>query len=342
MSNPFLQSVLKPLASVFPAEKFVSGNKHRLIFPFWHAVSDTPPPHLSQLYPVPSISNFIHDLDFLLKNFRPASPELVLDYVKNKNRSSSKQFLPTFDDGLSECYFHIAPILKQKGIAAAFFINPEFVNNRNLFHRHKASLLLDRLNSGKIRPAGEIEMERLIRQKYPEATPEVFLRKASFADHQLLDQLAQVADLDFHEFLEKEKPYMSLEQIRQLQADGFLIGAHGMDHREFFEATETEIISQMTASLNFLKNEIHPPIFSFAFPFTDFQVPDSVFEQIFKPGMFDLSFGTAGIKDDKWPGHLQRIPMETGKFSSGKQRIRTEYLAYFVKKMMGKQNVQRQ
>ena len=341
MNNPILQSVLKPLASVFPAEKIVSGNIHRLIFPFWHAVSDTPPPHLSQLYRVPAISDFLIDLDFLMQNFRPASPEKIVNFLKNNDHSVPKQFFPTFDDGLSECYFHVAPILKQKGIPAAFFINPEFVDNRNLFHRHKASLLLNRLNSGRTSPAGKIETERLIRQKYPEISPEIFLRKASYTDHQLLDQVAPVVELDFQEFLKKEKPYMSLEQIRELQADGFLIGAHGTNHREFFLTTETEMKSQIAASLNFLKNEIRPPLFSFAFPFTDFRVPDSVFEQIFKPGMFDLSFGTAGIKDDKWPAHLQRIPMETGKFRNGKQRIRTEFLAYFVKKLLGKQNVQR-
>ncbi len=341
MSRQQIQTLLSPLARMLPIEKLVSG-KHRFIFPFWHVVSDIPPAHLSQLYRVPSVSDFIRDLGFLQKNFLPATFDQVVNYASSGNSPGEKYFFPTFDDGLSECFYQIAPILKKKKINAAFFINPEFIDNKMLFHRHKASLILNRLSSGKVKSTAKTEAERIIHQKNTNISLELFLRQSRFSDHLILNQLAEVFEINFREFLAQEKPYMTLSQILQLQADGFLIGAHGMDHREFFEASESEIMDQIKFSHNFLKEEINPPIKAFAFPYTDFGVPDSVFEQANQFNLWNLSFGTAGIKDDKWDNHLQRIPMESDDFRDARQIIRTEYLAYFLKKALGKNKVSRQ
>ncbi|MFA5327562.1 MAG: polysaccharide deacetylase family protein [Prolixibacteraceae bacterium] len=342
MSQQRIQSILSPLAGILPLEKMVPGRKHRFLFPFWHAVSDIPPAHLMHLYRVPSVSDFVRDIDFFLKNFRAATTEQLIEHAYTGNKSQEKYFFPTFDDGLSECFHQIAPILKKRGISAAFFINPEFVDNKILFHRHKASLIINQLSSGKASSLAKSEAERILQQQSATKTLDSFLQQSSFSDHSMLDQLAAVFEIDFPEFLAREKPYMTLAQIKQMQSDGFLIGAHGLDHREFYHASASEIIHQISSSIDFLMKEINPPIKSFAFPFTDFGVPDSVFEQVLQAGLWDLSFGTAGIKDDIRAHHLQRIPMEAGDFTDARQLIRTEYLAWFLKKIIGKNKVRRQ
>jgi len=342
MSLSQIQHILSSVAEIIPMEKLIFSKRHRFIFPFWHVVSDIPPTHLSQLYRVPSTSDFVRDLDFFQKNFTPASVGQVVDFINDKNSRSGKYFFPTFDDGLSECFYQIAPILKEKGICAAFFINPEFVDNKMLFHRHKASLILNRLSSGRINHATRTEAELVIHQKDTNKSLEQFLHQSSFSDHVLLDRLATIFEIDFGEFLAQKKPYMTLDQIKQLQADGFLIGAHSMSHPEFFNATEDEMSDQIISSLKFLINEIHPTIKSFAFPFTDFRVPDSVFDTIHQSGLCDLSFGTAGIKDDRWRNLVQRIPMESFDFKDARQLIRTEYLSYLLKIAVRKNKVRRQ
>ncbi len=95
-------------------------------------------------------------------------------------------------------------------------------------------------------------------------------------------------------------------------------------------------ISEFERDLDFLMKKINPPIKTVAFPFTDFKVPNSVFEKANIDRLWDVSFGTAGIKDEAMPNHLQRIPMEPVVSKDGKQVIRTEYVWYYLKSIFEK------
>jgi len=342
MSNEPFKRIISSLTGFLPVEKLISANELRFVLPFWHAVSDTPPPHLSQLYHVPSISAFEQDLDFLLMNYKSASVDDVVKHSITRKNPVQNLFFPSFDDGLAECYHVIAPILKKKGISAAFFINPSFVDNKTLFHRHKASLILNTISERKSNISEIKKAEQLLQQRFISKNIHQFLHQATYTDHSTLDEMAKILELDFDHFLVHNQPYMTLDQIKELQEDGFLIGAHGMDHREFFLSSEDEIMDQITASMEFLIQEINPSIKTFAFPFTDFKVPDSVFEKAKLVNLWDVSFGTAGIKDENLQHHLQRIPMESSKSSNGKQIIRTEYIWYYFKSVFGKNKVSRQ
>ena len=341
MSSKPIKRIIAALTGFLPVEKLIPPNGHHFVLPFWHAVSDAQPPHLSRLYRVPTISEFEHDLDFLLMNYKPASVEDVLKFAITKEKSKKNLFFPSFDDGLSECYHVIAPILKKKGIAAAFFINPTFVDNKILFHRHKASLILNVIGKPKTNTSEIKEAEQLLRQRFINKDLQQFLHQAAYTDHSILDEIAKIFGLDFNHLLTHNQPYMTLTQIKELQEDGFLIGAHGMDHREFFLSSEEEIMAQISASMEFLIREINPPIKTFAFPFTDFKVPDTIFKKTNQAKLWAASFGTAGIKDETMQNHLQRIPMESGESRVGKKVIRTEYVWYYLKSVFGKNKVRR-
>lgn len=342
MSSEPIKRIISLLTGFLPVEKLIPSKGQRIVSPFWHAVSDSPTPHLLNLYQVSKISEFERDLDFLLKNYKPALVEEVLRYAIAGKKTDRNLFFPSFDDGLSECYHIIAPILKRKGICAAFFINPSFVDNKALFHRYKASLILSIISHKKTKPSVLKEVQQLLLQWSNHKNLKKFLHQASYKDHLILDQIANIFEFDFDHFLRQNQPYMTLGQIKELQDDGFLIGAHGMDHREFFLSSEEEMMAQITNSMEFLVQEVNPPIKSFAFPFTDFKVPDKIFDKAIEAKLWNLSFGTAGIKDEKMPCHLQRIPMESRKSTDGKHIIRTEYLWYYLKSFFGKNKVNRQ
>lgn len=335
MSNNLSEQLFVLSARCFPVEKYIQKGNHRFIFPFWHVVSDVPLPHWSQLYCVPGVEKFERDLDFLLKHYKPASFEDVSRYAST-GETHRKLLFPTFDDGMTECFTVIAPILKKKGIQAAFFINPEFVDNKMLFHRHKASILLNQIRNNKVKKEAVKYAEQMIRPNIHQ-----FLEQAVYSDHSGLDQLADILGIDFQDYLNRQKPYLSLEQIRNLQTDGFLIGAHSMDHREFFLSSESEILNEISASMSFILREVNPPDKLFAFPFTDFFVPDRVFEKAIELNLWDISFGTAGIKDEPLPRHIQRIPMESKNENDAKIMLRKEYLEYFIKKILGRNIVHR-
>jgi len=342
MTNKSIKRIISPLSGIIPIEKLILPSRHRFILPFWHAVSDSPLPHLSQLYRVQTIAEFERTLDFLLMNYKPASAQDLLRLVTTRGKLEKRLFFPSFDDGMAECYHLIAPLLKKKGIQAAFFINPLFVDNKTLFHRHKASLILNILEEQKSTATELKEANQLLQKRFNNSDLYEFLHHTVFTDHWLLDKIAKIFDVDFDHFRTHLQPYMTLGQIKELQEDGFLIGAHGMDHCEFFLSSEEEIMHQITSSMDYLIQEVNPLIKTFAFPFTDFNVSDTIFEMANKDKLWDLSFGTAGIKDETMPNHLQRIPMESSENADGKRVIRTEYIGYYLKSVFGKNKVRRQ
>ena len=342
MSFASVKRTVSTLSGILPFEKLMLLNKHGFVLPFWHAVSDEPLPHLSKLYRVPTTGEFEQSLDYLLKNFKPANAEDLIRLSESRGKSDKKLFFPSFDDGLSSCYEVIAPMLKRKGIQAAFFINPAFVGNHDLFHRHKASMILNAIDQQKSNPSKIRQTGQLLQQRFNNQNLHEFLHRTVYTDNWLLDQVARIYDINFGQFLKENQPYMTLEQIKELQAEGFIIGAHGMDHREFFLSSEDEIKEQISASMDFLVRELNPELRTFAFPYTDFNVPDTIFEWARDHQLWEISFGTAGMKDETMLNHLQRIPMESKENLSGKKVIRTEYIWYSLKSILGRNKVNRQ
>ena len=122
----------------------VTGQK--LIFPFYHTISNSPLPHLENLYPVRSIDQFENDLIFLLRNYKPIelSEITTCEYVKERS------FHLSFDDGFSGIYEYVAPLLKKYGVPASFFVSSAFIDNKAIMFRCKASLLINHIKHNQL------------------------------------------------------------------------------------------------------------------------------------------------------------------------------------------------
>jgi len=99
----------------------------RLILPMYHCVSDKPIIHLQNLYKIPNKKQFENDLNFILKNFKPASLEDIVNHANGNKIIEENSFHLTFDDGFTEVFENAIPILERKGIPATLFINTSFV-----------------------------------------------------------------------------------------------------------------------------------------------------------------------------------------------------------------------
>ncbi len=121
-------------------DRLITWSGQDSFFPFYHTVSPEALPHISHLYRLVKTAAFENDLDELLLRFEPVS---LGDYLENRGvKKGKRRMVLTFDDGLKECYDIIAPMLIKKGIPATFFLNNRFIDNRGLFYRYKASLLV--------------------------------------------------------------------------------------------------------------------------------------------------------------------------------------------------------
>jgi peptidoglycan/xylan/chitin deacetylase (PgdA/CDA1 family) len=307
----------------FP-ERWLFSRKIPSFLPFYHVVSDEALPHILN-YPYRNALQFELELDFFLKYFRPVS----LKELITSEFGEEKVFHLSFDDGLCECATVIAPILLRKGIPATFFINTAFIDNLTLFHKYKASLILNRLQNGQ-----NIEIENFLRKHNLDGTD---ILKAVISQVKILDEAAQMLGIDFDEFLTTQKPYLTSAQVKKLADAGFVIGAHSHNHPEFENIPAQEQIKEIKESMEHMKKLVNPPVSAFSFPFTDSGVSAHVLQTVKNEHICDVTFGTAGVKKDVFEFHFQRYPVEqNGPFV---RNLKSEVIYYEMRRWAGKATV---
>lgn len=303
--NDKLKDIIAATGQLIPLNWLTTKNQPPFL-PFYHIVSDSQPDYIS-FYSIRNPKLFEKELDFLLKYFNAVDLDTLL---KSPNRRNMHL---TFDDGLTENISIIAPILKRKGIPATFFVSPDFIDNKVLFHRFKRAILEKK---GIIKSGGN-------HFNYQQANE--------------LDQIALQHQIDFTSY----KPYLTSEQLQQLHNMGFNIGAHSMYHPEMWLMNENEQFEQIANSMKWITERFNPKIKAFSFPFTDHGIKLSLFDKINNEGITDITFGTAGFKHDIAKNHFQRVPIERKEFWSIKKNAHFEYFYYFVRSLLKKNFVTR-
>ncbi len=317
--------------------KAVSGQNFISIF--YHTVSDQELPHIKHLYRVRGTALFEKDLDYLLKHFTPIGLTELIEAVYYKKKLPQNTFFLSFDDGLAECYHIIAPILKKKGIPATFFLNSDFVDNKGLMFRYKASYLIEVLTKRQISSTQIAPFFKKYQVPFLDLKPG--LLSVRWHQEPLLDDIAKAFQIDFNVFLAQQKPYLNQEQISEMIADGFTFGSHSQNHPTYNSIDLASQIEQTLLSQAYLNQHFQLPYQTFAFPFTDSGVSKAFFDKILGEEKFPLTFGGAGLKHEVIKGQLQRFGMETQELSTPQQLIHAEYCYYIIKSIFRKNTIYR-
>ena len=306
-------------------------SKQRIILPFYHSISDFPPVHIKNLYKVKTVKDFIKDLNFLLKYYEPLDYFEFVDIASGKKKLKKPGFLLSFDDGLSEFYHIIAPLLLQKGIPAICFLNSAFIDNKGLFFRYKASLLIEKYtqNPSLFEKTGILTDEKNIQK---------FLLSVDYQNKEVLDKIAGKLDVDFKDYLMQNKPYLSSEQIEELIRQGFYFGSHSIDHPEYRFLNIEDQVRQTIESVEFIISKFNLDYKIFSFPFTDYGLKREFFDKI--ASSVDYTFGCAGIKADEISFNFQRIAFENTGLSA-REIHNAEILYYIAKSFFNKNTIRR-
>lgn len=327
---------LMNIADVFSLKQLIALSSQKIFLPFYHTISDTPLSHISHLYPLRNAQLFEKDLDFFCKHFEPITSTELFALVEENRVPEKPAFHLTFDDGLSEIYTTIAPILEKRGIPATFFVNTDFIDNKNLFYRYKVSLLIDVAQKNE-HLAGIILKELNLR---PQTNVVNALLALKINDTPFIDHIAKLMDIDFSAYLSEKQPYLTSAQIRDLLKRGFTIGSHSANHPCFKDISFTEQQNQILQSFEQLENTFYVHERYFAFPFTDDGVSADFITWLHENQACKLSFGTAGLKHDFTKYHLQRTGIE-GSLVDAHKIVKSEYLYYALKSLLGKNKINR-
>ncbi len=312
----------------------ITKKKH--LFPFYHLVENEIPVFIKHLYTPKNIKNFKSDLDTFLQYFESISLSQTIATNIHSGSEKKASFHVTFDDGLSNFYHVIAPILLEKKIHATVFLNSDFIDNKDLFYRYKASLLIEQyLNSDKEK---QKKIEYFVLQHSKNTDVKNFLLQIDYQNRALLDSLAHEINYSFTDYLNKHKPYLTSKQITELQKQGFTFGSHSKSHPLYQKLSLFQQIYQTIEDLNELKKHQNITYPVFAFPFYDTNISTDFFNAI--QDKITLSFGTSGLKKDTVPWNLQRLDMEKNKGNT-KLFLIKQYFKLFLQQQTNKNNVKR-
>lgn len=305
---------------------------HRQLFPFYHTVSNISLPHIRNLYQAKNTKQFTEDLEWLCKHFEPVCLESII-----KNQKSKKPiFHLSFDDGLKEIYTVINPILIKKGIPASIFINTDFIDDKNIFFRYKISIIIDEVKSHK-------EKSTLLSKNLnlPNKSNHVInkLLSLKYRDTLQIDSLAKCIGIEFNEYLDRNRIYLSKSELLELKEQGTNIGSHSMDHPLFSDLNFSEQQIQIDNSFRYLNDEIGIRSKYFSFPFNDHKISSRFFEYL-NENHCKASFGISGLKFDSAKNHFHRIPMEQGQYTA-KEIIHSEFFYFILKSYFGKNKINR-
>lgn len=297
------------LAPVFPLGFWETRVRPTFFAPYYHVVSDERVAHVIHLHTYRNTAQFDADLDYFLEHFRPIEPDDLLEAAREGRPLREKTFILTVDDGLREVHEVIAPRLKQKGVPAIFFITTAFLDNRTLGYRHKASLLVERLDRQTPASAVAGKVARMLgcADASIEGIRSAILSTGN-GDVDALDAIATVMDVDIDGYLADVQPYMTSDQVHALIRDGFYIGAHSVDHVPYKTLTPAEQLTQTRESVAQIRRQFELDYALFAFPFSDSGVRASFFAAL--DGQVDLFFGTSAFCHDSIKNNLHRFWME--------------------------------
>ncbi|MCK4921338.1 MAG: polysaccharide deacetylase family protein [Bacteroidales bacterium] len=328
------RKIFSPFSGFYPLKSLIKSSNQFLIFPFYHAVSDSPPAHLRNLYRIKSTQEFEKDIDLLLKNFKAVSPEILINQERPIQLDKAS-FILSFDDGLREVKETIVPILNRKGITAIFFLNNNFIGNKSLFFRYKISVLIEHLRQKDLKATEKNTLAELLKTNISDMRDiERNLLLLGFSDIDIINNISTKINFDYDSYLSNNQPYLNEDEILELKNEGYFIGSHSFDHLDFSELSEANQSKEIIESTADIRRRFELEYSFFAFPFSDIGVSKGTLENLHRmPDGPDASFGTSGLRKSMGIPHYQRIAME--KTSDDALRIvKTENFYFFLKKLL--------
>jgi peptidoglycan/xylan/chitin deacetylase (PgdA/CDA1 family) len=227
-------------------------------------------------------NDFIGQLDYLLRHHIPLKADDLRRVATRQAQLPSNGFVLTFDHGTRDHIEIILPELLKRGIEGIFLIMTSVVVERKLPTIEKQRFLEGHFQDYK-------EFLKLFSERCIKCYPEkrdlfsvteqtLFNAKTYLADfdfysdeerlfrkirdkHLHKNQLAQIIDDCFYEILGNEqdivdKYYLSMDDLKELNESGMVVGSHGHHHINYNESGEQDCYVDLQESFTILRNEL--------------------------------------------------------------------------------------
>jgi len=245
----------------------LGGSSYRILY--YHMVSDNTPDYYFSNKGI-TYDGFYNQIYEYKKRFKfiPLSEAVWrIDAGKTVKNCISV----TTDDGFVENYNIIAPFLLKENINATFFLINNCIDNKSLMWRNKQAFIHNKLG---IKDTYNL-ISNFAQNKdlpLPCKNEDIFAwSKRVFGMKQkdmLTSEIWEKAGMEpINVFLDKRKPYMTTEQIKDLVTKGFEIGAHTNTH-PFCNMIDYDLLKEeVIGSIREIKEKTGYNVNLFSYPF---------------------------------------------------------------------------
>lgn len=230
------------------------------------------------------VLNFEKQLKWFVEKFNVLSEKDYRSALKNKIAPNNSIVL-TFDDGLSDHYKYVFPILKKMNLWGIFFVSSEPFEKRNLLNVHKIHYLLGKYGSDEILKIlnefiskdffvedfnSKFDKTTYTKQKANQSTSDV---KRIINYYIQPKYKNKVLNNLFEYFKESEEIvssafYLNKEQINEMIDAGMAIGSHAHSHNLLANLDAKEQEFEIKKSFEVLNSVTRDRVFSsFCYPY---------------------------------------------------------------------------
>jgi len=318
---------VKAAVIALPLQALVALAPRKVICIFYHVVSDQPVIHTDHLYAHRPLELFENDLQFLSQNYAP------ITYDQLRQNREEGQPLPknavhlSFDDGFAECFDLARPLLLRYNIPCTFFLTTGVIDNQRMYYRNQVSLCLEKFwTSEQIEQ--QARLQRLNKEFGTVITDgsgfEAWAK--SLVDEGEVARLCQVVGVDVPTYLKQRKPYLTREQIKELVAQGFTIGAHSRRHIKLSRLSQEQAGEEILESCLAIGRMTGNAGVPFSFPNSGDGLERDFLARIRQDHRaVGLYFDTKGLRQDR-SFIVNRIWAESPKFNPGGNASLSEIL----------------
>lgn len=282
------------------------------------------------------VSNFKKQIDWFSKRYRFVSEKEFYDSLALRKPVENGLIL-TFDDGLSDHYEYVFPVLRNLGIWGIFYIPTLPLVERCLLSVHKVHYLLGRYSGEAILKALRSRLtasdfvlggeERFrgsvyLKQSASDAVREVKTIVNYYLKPELKNKILSdlMADFSENEVKVAGEYYMSKAQIVELQKCGFTIGSHAHTHNLLANLNDDEQSAECRQSLEILERLVGE-VKTFCFPYGGVNSYNSTTLQILQRSGIVFSFSVESrdiAPEDLTSGRLLLPRYDCNEFEYGR------------------------
>jgi len=260
----------KKVTGHVPASIYHTAFKRDMISFFYHVISNEPLPHIKHLYAYKSPEMFEDDLVYLLKNYTLVSYELLVAHLQHRTRLKPNSVFLSFDDGCSECFTEVRPLLLKYGVPCTFFITTDLIGNKKMAYSSMISICIEKVMTSNEawRQTAFARLNHSFGQSIETVQNFIkWIKHMQYSDRALIDSVCETLQVDISLYLKDHKPFMSIDELRVLAADGFTIGAHSKSHPLLELLTAEVIEEEIVESCQMIQEITREVSIPFAFPY---------------------------------------------------------------------------